>query len=141
VRRWNYGILSWRRQDQQSQNINKWGAAMIFFVILFKAVLWVMAFRSAVRADAPGMLLRAAAIAVTLTVLDRFSVAGNLRFSAILLTLFLYLVMSFTLIPVAWKLKNRWVSLLCNMAGMLGALAAVNFVMDLIRGLVPFLNR
>lgn len=114
---------------------------MIFFVILFKAVLWVMAFKSAVTAGATGMLLRAAGIAVTLTVLDRFSVAGNLRFSAIVLTLFLYLVMSFTLIPVAWKLKNRWVSLFCSLAGTVGALAAVNFFMDLIRGLVPFLNR
>lgn len=114
---------------------------MIFFVILFKAVLWVMAFRSALKADASGMLLRAAGIALILTVMDRFSVAGNLRLSALLLTLVLYLLMSLILIPVAWKLKNRWVSLACNLAGMLGALAGVNFAMDLIRGLVPFLNR
>ena len=114
---------------------------MIFFVILLKAVLWVVAFRSAVKADTAGMLLRSAGIAVILTVMDRFSVAGNLRLSAIVLTLFLYLLMSLVLIPVAWKLKNRWVSLACNLAGMLGALAGVNFAMDLIRGLVPFLNR
>lgn len=114
---------------------------MIFFVILFKAVLWVMAFRSAVKGGAKRMLLTAAGVAVILTAMDRFSVAANLRFSAILLTLSLYLFMSFTLIPVAWKLRNRWVSLLCNAIGMLGALAGVNFAMDLIRGLVPFLNR
>lgn len=114
---------------------------MIFFVILLKAVLWVMAFRSAVKGSANKMVLTAAGVAVLLTVMDRFSVAENLRFSAILLTLFLYLFMSFTLIPVAWKLGNRWVSLFCGAFGALGALAGVNFTMDLIRGLVPFLNR
>ena len=50
------------------------GAYMIFFAILLKAVLWVLAFRSAVKAEAFGMLARAAGIAIVLTVIDRFSV-------------------------------------------------------------------
>ncbi|MBJ6750162.1 hypothetical protein [Geomonas anaerohicana] len=87
------------------------------------------------------MLLRAAAVAVALTVVDRFSVAANLRLSAHLLTLFLYLVMSFSLIPVAWKIRNGLFSLACGVVGTLGALAGVNFAMDLMRGLVPLLNR
>ncbi|MBU5637149.1 hypothetical protein KOM00_10430 [Geomonas sp. Red69] len=63
------------------------GAAMIFFAILLKAVLWVIVFRSAVRCDARAMLLRCSCIAVALTVIDIFSVAANLRFSAFVLTL------------------------------------------------------
>ncbi|MBU5613769.1 hypothetical protein [Geomonas azotofigens] len=87
------------------------------------------------------MLLRALAIAVTLSVVDSFSVAANLRLSAHLLTLFLYLLMSFSLIPAAWKIRNGLVSLACGTVGTLGALAGVNFTMDLLRGLVPLLNR
>ncbi|MBU5637148.1 hypothetical protein KOM00_10425 [Geomonas sp. Red69] len=49
--------------------------------------------------------------------------------------------MSFTLIPCAWKLRNTLATLLLGVAGTLGALAGVNFTMDLLRGLVPFLNR
>ncbi|MBJ6800272.1 hypothetical protein [Geomonas propionica] len=114
---------------------------MIFFAILFKAIAWIVVFRSALKADGRGMLLRAAAIAVTLTVADRFSVAANLRLSAHLLTLFLYLLMSFSLIPAAWKVRNSMFSSACGVVGTLGALAGVNFTMDLVRGLVPFLNR
>ncbi|WP_224982208.1 hypothetical protein [Geomonas agri] len=114
---------------------------MIFFAILFKAIVWIVVFRSALRSDGRGMLFRAAAIAVALTVVDRFSVAANLRLSAHLLTLFLYLLMSFSLIPAAWKIRNILVSLACGTVGTLGALAGVNFAMDLVRGLVPFLNR
>ncbi|GFO63360.1 hypothetical protein M1B72_10490 [Geomonas paludis] len=114
---------------------------MIFFAILFKAIVWIVVFRSALRSDGTGMLVRAAAVAVILTVMDRFSVAANLRLSAHLLTLFLYLLMSFCLIPVAWKVRNGFVSLACGVVGTLGALAGINFVMDLVRGLVPLLNR
>ena len=121
--------------------IQQLGAFMVFFAILFKAIAWIVVFRSALKVDGRGMLLRAAAIAVTLTVVDRFSVAANLRLSAHLLTLFLYLLMSFSLVPVAWKIRNGLVSFACGMLGTLGALAGVNFVMDLLRGLVPFLNR
>ncbi|QXE91906.1 hypothetical protein KP001_05050 [Geomonas subterranea] len=114
---------------------------MIFFAILCKAVVWIVVFRSALKADGRGMLLWASASAVILTLVDSFSVAANLRLSAHLLTLFLYLLMAFILIPVAWKMRNGLVSAACGVAGALGALAGVNFVMDLLRGLVPFLNR
>ncbi|HBA86573.1 MAG TPA: hypothetical protein DCZ75_00900 [Geobacter sp.] len=111
---------------------------MIFFAILLKPVVWVLIFRSAMKSDFKGMMGRAAAVTVILTVADKFSVAGNLAFSAILLTLLLYTVMSFILLPIAWKLQNRWVSFACNVAGTLGALAGVNFLMDFLRGLLPF---
>lgn len=114
---------------------------MIFFAILLKSVAWVIAFRSGVRSDLKGMLLRAAAITILLTAADKVSVASNLALPAIVLTLLLYALMSFTLLPIAWKLKNRWVSLACNVTGMLGALAGVNFTMDLLRGLWPFMDR
>lgn len=117
------------------------GATVIFFAILLKALVWVIAFRAAMRKEARGMLLYAAGIALILTVIDSLSVASNLRLSALLLTLSLYLLMSFVLIPSAWKLRKPLLSLLLNLAGMLGALAGVNFTMDLLRGLVPFLNR
>lgn len=109
---------------------------MIFFAILLKAVAWIVVFRSAVRADLPGMAARAAAVTLLLTAIDKFSVAGNLAFSAIILTLLLYALMSFILIPAAWRLRNRWFTLACNGAGALGALAGVNFTMDLIRSLL-----
>ena len=111
---------------------------MIFFAILLKSIVWVVVYRSAVRSDFPGMMVRAAAIAIFLTVTDKFSVASNLAFSAIVLTLLLYAAMSFVLLPLAWKVRNRWVSLACNVAGTLGALAGVNFLMDFLRGLLPF---
>lgn len=114
---------------------------MIFFVILLKAFVWVTVFRCAMKADLGGMLLRAAAITLFLTAADKVSVASNLHLSAILLTLVLYALMSFILLPLAWKIRVGWVSLLCNVTGMLGALAGVNFTMDLLRGLLPFLNR
>ncbi len=114
---------------------------MIFFAILLKSVAWVIAFRSGLRSDFRGMLLRAAAITMFLTAMDKASVASNLPLPAILLTLLLYALMSFILLPIAWKLRNFWVSAVLNAAGMLGALAGVNFTMDLIRGFLPFMNR
>lgn len=115
---------------------------MIFVVIvLLKCVAWFFAFRSAVGADARGMLLRAAGITLLLTLADKLSVASNLAYSAILLTLLLYALMSFVLLPVAWRLKNGVVSALCNVVGLLGALAGVNFTMDFLRGLLPYLNK
>lgn len=114
---------------------------MIFFVILLKACAWVAVFRSAMKADLPGMVLRAAAITLLLTAADKVSVASNLHLTAILLTLVLYALMSFILISLAWKLRIGWVTLTCSVIGTLGALAGVNFTMDLLRGLFPFLNQ
>lgn len=114
---------------------------MIFFVMLLKPIAWFFAFRSGTRGDLNAMLLWASGITVFLTLADKVSVAGNLAFPAILLTLFLYAMMSFVLLPLAWKLKNGAVSLVLNIMGMLGAFAGVNFTMDFIRGLLPFMNR
>ena len=114
---------------------------MIFVVMFLKCLAWFFAFRSGTRSDLRGMLLRAAGIAVVLTLADKVSVASNLAFPAILLTLLLYALMSFILLPIAWKLKNAAVSALCNLIGLLGAFALVNFVMDFLRGLLPFMNK
>ena len=114
---------------------------MIFIVMLLKCVAWFFAFLTGTKSDLNGMLLRAAAITVLLTVADKFSVAENLAFPAILLTLVLYASMSFILMPLAWRLKNGTFSLACNLVGMLGAFAAVNFTMDFLRGLLPFMNK
>ena len=69
------------------------------------------------------------------------SVASNLTFPAIVLTLVLYALMSFILLPLAWKLKNPILSVILNLMGMLGAFAGVNFTMDFLRGLLPFMNK
>ncbi|HBG04461.1 MAG: hypothetical protein A2075_03385 [Geobacteraceae bacterium GWC2_58_44] len=114
---------------------------MIFFVMLLKCLAWFVAFWSGIRSDLNGMLLRAAGITVFLTVADKFSVASNLALPAILLTLLLYALMSFILLPLAWKLKNTAVSVICNVIGVLGAFAGVNFTMDLLRGLLPLMNK
>jgi small neutral amino acid transporter SnatA (MarC family) len=114
---------------------------MIFFVMLVKTIAWFFAFRSGTRSDLNGMLLRASGITVFLTLADKVSVASNLEFPAILLTLCLYALMSFTLLPLAWKLKNSTVSLVLNLMGMLGAFAGVNFTMDALRTFLPFMNR
>jgi hypothetical protein len=115
------------------------GVVMIYFVMLLKPVAWLFAFWTVTRTDLTGMLLRAAGITAFLTVADYLSVASNLQLPAILLTLVLYALMSFILMPLAWKLKNIWVSIICNVMGVLGALAGVNFTMDFLRGLLPFM--
>ena len=114
---------------------------MIFIAMLVKVVAWFFAFLSAARCSLNGMLLRAALITVFLTVVDRLSVASNLAFPAILLTLILYALLSFTLIPLGWKLKKGVLCLALNLAGALGAFALVNFIMDFLRGLLPFMNK
>ena len=113
---------------------------MFFFVMLLKPVAWFFAFRSGVRCGLNAMLLRAAGITVFLTLADKVSVASNLAFPAILLTLFLYAAMSFSLLPLAWRLKNSTLSVIFNLMGMLGAFAGVNFTMDFLRSLLPFMN-
>lgn len=114
---------------------------MVFFVMLLKVVFWFAAFRAGTRGSVSTMLSCAAGISVVLTLADKVSVAANLAFPALLLTLLLYGVMSFILIPLAWKVKSFGLSLICNLLGMLGAFAGVNFTMDFLRGLLPFMNR
>ena len=110
---------------------------MIFLMLLLKPIVWFLVFRSGIRCDLKGVLLRAAGITGFLTLADKVSVASNLAWPAIMLTLLLYALMSFTLLPVAWKLKSPAAVLVCNLLGMLGAFAGVNFTMDFIRGLLP----
>ena len=114
---------------------------MIFFVMLLKPVAWFFAFRAATKGNLNSMLLYTSGITLFLTLADKVSVASNLAFPAILLTFCLYAVMAFALLPFAWKLKNPVVSLVLNLMGMLGAFAGVNFTMDFLRGLMPFMNR
>jgi len=114
---------------------------MIFFVMLLKPIAWFFVFRSGTRVGLNAMLLRAAGITVFLTLADKVSVASNLAWPAILLTLLLYASMSFTLLPIAWKVKNSTLSLLFNLMGMIGAFAGGNFTMDFLRGLLPIMNR
>lgn len=114
---------------------------MILLVLFLKPVAWYIAFKSGVIEKLNSMLLWAAGITVVLTVADKATVADNLALPAILLTLLLYGLMSFTLLPLAWKVKNGKLSAALNLAGMIGAFAGVNFTMDFIRGFLPFMNR
>lgn len=114
---------------------------MIFFALFFKPVAWFIAFRSGYRGNMNTMLLWAAGITVILTLIDKVSVASNLAIPAILLTLVLYGLMAFTLLPLAWKVKKTALSVVLNLLGTIGAFAGVNFTMDLIRGFLPFMNR
>lgn len=112
----------------------------ILFVMLLKSTVWFFAFRAGTRSSALGMLSFAVGCAVLLTLFDKVSVASNLAFSAILLTLALYALMSFILMPLAWKVKNSAFSVVCNLGGLMGAFAGVNFTMDFLRGLLPFMQ-
>jgi hypothetical protein len=114
---------------------------LIFLALILKPIAWFVAFRSGTRGSMNALLLWAAGITVILTLVDKASVAGNLANQAIILNLVLYGVMSFTLLPLAWKAKNTTLSVVLNLAGMIGAFAGVNFTMDVIRGFLPMMNR
>ena len=114
---------------------------MIILALILKPIAWLVAFRSATRGDMKAMLLRAAGITLFLTLADKVSVAGNLPLPAIMLTLVLYWLMAFTLIPLAWKVKITALSVALNLVGLLGAFAGVNFTMDFLRGILSIMNR
>ncbi len=114
---------------------------MIILALFLKPIAWYVAFKSGVIESMNTMLLWAAGITVVLTLVDKLSVAGNLAAPAIMLTLVLYGLMSFTLLPLAWKAKKPALSLALNLAGMIGAFAGVNFTMDFLRGFLPFMNQ
>lgn len=114
---------------------------MIILALFLKPIAWLVAFRCATGGTLNAMLLWAAGIAAGLTLADKVSVASNLATPAILLTLVLYGLMSFTLLPLAWKVKKTGLSVFLNLLGMLGAFAGVNFTMDVLRGFLPLLNR
>lgn len=103
---------------------------MVYLVMFLKSAAWLFAFWFGISRSARGMLLWSAGITVFLTLTDRLSVAGD---TVNLLTLLLYALMSFFLLPLAWKLKDPAVSLACNVMGTLGALAMVNFTSAFLR--------
>jgi len=114
---------------------------MIIVALLLKPIAWLVAFRFGTRGSMDVMMLSAAGITVILMLVDTVSVASNLAYPAIILTLVLYTLMSFTLIPLAWKVNNSILSVVLNLAGMAGACAGVNFTMDFLRGIMPLINR
>jgi hypothetical protein len=113
---------------------------MIFFALALKPIAWVVAFRFGTRGDMTAMMMWSTVIAVLLTIVDKICVADNLAASAIMLTLVLYVLMSFILIPLAWKVRKAAFSVVLNLVGILGAFAGVNFTMDLLRGLLPSMH-
>lgn len=114
---------------------------MIILALILKPIVWLAVFRYAARGTLNAMLLSAAGMTAFLTLADKVSVANNLATSAILLTLVLYGLMAFTLLPLAWKVKQPAFSVVLNLVGMLGAFAGVNFTMDFLRGILPILSR
>jgi hypothetical protein len=103
-------------------------------LFLLKPVAWYIVFKSGIIENRNTMLLWAAGITVVLSFVDRVSVVNRLPVSALLLTLALYGLMSFTLFPLAWKAKKMKLSVVINVVGMIGAFAGVNFTMDFLRG-------
>jgi hypothetical protein len=87
------------------------------------------------------MLLWAVGTTLVLTLVDKVTVASNLPTTAIVLTLMLYGMMSLTLIPLAWIMKNSRFSMVLNAIGAVGAFAGVNFTMDCIRTFFPLVTK
>ena len=114
---------------------------MVILALFLKPIAWYIAFKSGVIESMNTMLLWAAGITAVLTLVDKVSVASNLATPAILLTLVLYGVMSFTLLPFAWKMKEAKISMVLNLVGIIGAFAGVNFTMDFLRGFLPIMNK
>ena len=99
---------------------------MTLLALFLKAVIWLVVFWSVKGDNWKDMLLWTAGMTVVLTVMDKVSVASNLAAPAIVLTLVLYGLMSFTLIPLAWTARNATFSRVVNVVGVLGAFAGVN---------------
>ena len=114
---------------------------MVVLALFLKPIAWYIAFKSGVIESMSTMLLWAAGITVALTLIDKVSVAANLPLPAILLTLALYGLMAFMLMPLAWNMKKSKLSKALNLVGMIGAFAGVNFTMDFLRGFLPVINR
>jgi hypothetical protein len=123
------------------KQIDRKGNFMVLLALFLKPVAWYIAFKSGIIENMNAMLLWAAGITVVLTLADKVSVADRLPVTAILLTLALYGLMSFTLLPLAWKAKKTKLSVVLNLVGMIGAFAGVNFTMDFLRGFLPIMTR
>jgi hypothetical protein len=113
---------------------------MIYLAMGIKSLAWLLAFWFGIGRGRKGMLLLAAAVTLFLAAVDGVAVAGARPFPGMLLSLVLYALMSFTLLPVAWKMKNPAVSLGCNVMGTLGALAVVDFTMNFLVLQFPLFN-
>lgn len=109
--------------------------------MIVKGALWSLAFWFGMRSGRNAMLVTAGLVAIVLTLMDMFSVAFSLGVMPMVLTLVLYLLMSYILLPIAWTVRDTTVTFLCNILGMVGAFAGVNFTMELLRGLHPFMNK
>lgn len=107
---------------------------MIYFVMFLKSAAWAFSFWIGIRRGVKGMLLWAAGISVFLTLADGVTGSAGTHYFPILLSMFLYTLMSFLLLPIAWKMRNPAVSMACNLAGTLGAFAMVHFTMEFITG-------
>lgn len=113
---------------------------MIFVALFLKPIIWLTVFWT-IRGDSfKHMLLWAVGTTFVLTIIDSVSVASNLPRFTIVLTLVLYAVMSLTLMPLAWMMKNARYSKALNGLGVLGSIAGVNFAMDCIRTFFPLMN-
>lgn len=114
---------------------------MVVLALFVKPIAWFVVFRLSMKGTLEGMLFWATGVALFLTLVDKVSVAENLGGSAILLTLVLYVMLSFMLLPVAWKIQNPVLRLVLNLVGTLGAFAGVNFMMDFLRSIMPHFSR
>jgi hypothetical protein len=114
---------------------------LIIIALILKPIAWYIAFKSGIIETGKTMLMWASGITVFLTLVDKMSVASNLPVPALVLTLVLYGVMSFTLLSIAWKVKKAKLSMFLNLLGMIGAFAGVNFTMDFLRGFLPYMSR
>ena len=108
---------------------------MIFFIMFLKAAAWSSAFWAGIRCQLKGMLLWTVGITVFLTLVDELVMAKDVSSARLLLSLVLYLLMSFLLVPLAWKLKNPAVSMACNVMGTWCSFFAVNVAVNF--GLLP----
>ncbi|GFO56312.1 hypothetical protein GMSM_33190 [Geomonas sp. Red276] len=110
---------------------------MIYLLMLVKTAGWLCAFWFGIRGGMKRMLFWAAAAAVFLTVADVVYRSAGPAGAVSLVTLLLYAVMSFLLIPVAWKLRNPAVTLACHVAGTCGAYSFVYFTMNFLSTRLP----
>lgn len=107
---------------------------MIYLVMFVKTFAWVTAFWLGIRRGRNEMLLCAAGVSLFLTLVDDFIITDPQRASVLALSLVLYSLMSFFLMPVAWKVRNAAVSVACYVAGSYGAYAIVHFWVEYLGG-------
>ncbi|MCM0081620.1 hypothetical protein L4X63_08480 [Geomonas sp. Red32] len=110
---------------------------MIYLLMLVKTAGWLFAFWFGIRGGMRRMLCWAAAATLFLTAADVVYRWAGPAVAASLVTLLLYALMSFLLIPVAWKVRNPAVTLACHVAGTCGAYSFVYFAMNFLSTRLP----